>query len=175
MSSLIKYSDNLYFIDSTKINVFPCAYRGYKDQDDNHIIFDPESRLNTEKNLASPTGKLGYLTSYIVSNNSTAKTLKLNIAGYVFEISDITAADLHAEDGSELTAAIQLKTINLDTVEQTASTKILSSWPSDSTALDQEFDETSHIFTGLVFYKNKPSVSGEVIELPSISVQVGDT
>lgn len=127
MSSLKKYSDNLYFIDSAKINVFPCAYRGYKDQGDKHIIFDPESRLNTEKNLASPTGKLGYLTSYIVSNDSVAKTLKLNIAGYAFEISDITAANLQAEDGSELTAAIKLTTANLDTNEQTASTKILSS------------------------------------------------
>ena len=48
-----KYNNNIYFIESTNIKVFPCAYRGT----DSGNIYDPEANVFTEYNFANIYGK----------------------------------------------------------------------------------------------------------------------
>ena len=52
--NIIKNNDNKLFIKSTKVKVFPCAYRGGRtvsiDDTKKRIAFQPTSRAFTEEN-----------------------------------------------------------------------------------------------------------------------------
>lgn len=78
-----KYN-NIYFIESTNIKVFPCAYRGT----DSGNIYDPEANVFTEYNFANIYGKQTKLISW------SSGLLKCVIDGYYFEISNIDPANL---------------------------------------------------------------------------------
>lgn len=79
-----KYNNNIYFIESTNIKVFPCAYRGT----DSENIYDPEANVFTEYNFANIYGKQTKLISW------AGDLLKCVINGYYFEIKGITPANL---------------------------------------------------------------------------------
>lgn len=78
-----KYN-NIYFIESTNIKVFPCAYRGT----DSGNIYDPEANVFTEYNFANIYGKQTKLISW------SKGLLKCVIDGYYFEIKNIAPANL---------------------------------------------------------------------------------
>lgn len=183
---LIKHEgSDLYFVDSAKIKVFPCAYRGYKEETGlAHAIFDPESRLNTEKNLIKPTGKVGCEDSYIIKTTDTS--LHMNFHGYDIIIDDISASDfvINGADGSViiLIPTIQLKLLNLDVTEQQAKTKVLASWLGEEcldfaySSASQEFptDYSGYIFTGLAFCVAVPSLTNETVSLSEFVIKDTD-
>lgn len=86
-----------FYFDSDDVKVFPCSYRGYNTTS-NDTMVDPESRMITESNYANTTGFNFYNTSentdrgigdtYIISHVNNI--LKVVIAGYYFEISNVT-------------------------------------------------------------------------------------
>ena len=78
-----KYN-NIYFIESSNIKVFPCAYRGT----DSGNIYDPEANVFTEYNFANIYGKQTKLISW------SEGLLKCVIDGYYFEIKNIAPANL---------------------------------------------------------------------------------
>lgn len=81
--------------NSFNIRVFPCAYRGtyISSTDSNEYLFDPEARLNTERNLtlATTLGKDTYIASW--NTDVTSPTLHCVINGYNIEIDNIKPAD----------------------------------------------------------------------------------
>lgn len=79
-----KYNNNIYFIESTNIKVFPCAYRGTNSGN----IYDPEANVFTEYNFANIYGKQTKLISW------SGGLLKCVIDGYYFEIKNIDPARL---------------------------------------------------------------------------------
>ena len=181
---LIKHEgSDLYFVDSAKIKVFPCAYRGYKEETGlAHAIFDPESRLNTEKNLIKPTGKVGCEDSYIIKATDTS--LHMNFHGYDIIIDDISASDfvINGPDSSALILipTIQLKLLNLDVTEQQAKTKVLASWLGEE-CLDFPYQLSTpptgysgYIFTGLAFCVAAPSLTNETVSLPEFVIKDTD-
>ena len=76
--------NNIYFIESKNIKVFPCAYRGTK----LGKIYDPEANGFTEYNFVNIYGKQTKLISW------SGDFLKCVIDGYYFEIKEITPANL---------------------------------------------------------------------------------
>ena len=78
-------STNAYLLESEKVKVFPCAYRGF---DKSGNIFDPEANGFTEYNFVNIYGNQTKLISW------SGGLLKCVIDGYYFEIRDIVPADL---------------------------------------------------------------------------------
>jgi len=56
-----------YFFESRYVHVFPATFRGQYAEESQQKQFDPESRLNTEKNLTSIAIGGGLAGSYILS------------------------------------------------------------------------------------------------------------
>lgn len=80
------------FIPSANVKVFPCAYRGYINDNGISVGIDPESKANTEYNYVNMYSKLGTTKpSYVISNISN--TLKCIIGGYYFEITGLSQED----------------------------------------------------------------------------------
>lgn len=85
----------LTFLKSLAIQAYPCGRRRSKltlndPGDPVYIPFDPEARLNTEANNRKYTSLNGFNQTYI--NSSSAKTLSLALAGYLFNI-DLKSLD----------------------------------------------------------------------------------
>lgn len=143
-------TNKILFVPSTKISVYPCAHRGTSEttEDGVSIVFDPESRLNTERNIT----RAGHLNRpYIISSDDSE--LKLNLLGY-----EVTIRELPA-DKKDLSVYLLLKTTNLmeSTVEgeENHSTTGIASFYSDDSinlgefTLDQKFADGNYYFTGL--------------------------
>ena len=82
-------ANNLVFIESSYIKVFPCGCRkselvetGATKQ---YIPIDPEARLNTEANNRKHSGLNGYKQEYLNYWNTNGE-LSLVLAGYLFNI-----------------------------------------------------------------------------------------
>lgn len=129
------------YLQSQYVSVYPSAYRG----SDNGIPFDPEARLNTEKNIithsALPANK-----SYIISWDNAV--LKCIIGGYYFTL-NIAEADM-GNIGETRFANVKLVDAILASPK---TTKILGSWVlSDGNVLDTPPSEgAAYIFGGLYF------------------------
>lgn len=81
---------SLVFIQSNKINVFPCSRRRStpisSGDSEYYIPFDPEARLNTEANNRKHSGLNGFKQSYIYDWNEDTGKLSMVLAGYLFDI-----------------------------------------------------------------------------------------
>ena len=66
-----------FYLTSQKVKVFPSAYRGKNSEDK---VYDPESRLNSEKNLTGLVNRLSSRDSYAI---------KIEIHHYPFSLYDI--------------------------------------------------------------------------------------
>ena len=158
-------STNAYLLESEKVKVFPCAYRGFKPVEilneagissESKQIFDPEANGFTEYNFANIYGKQTKLISW------SGNLLKCVIDGYYFEIRDIVPADLCI--GNKLYKfAIVLEPINIVGSYQT---KVLKSIKADNDKyLDTEIDK-EYYFTGLALIDTDTYINGAVYFSP---------
>ena len=147
-----KYNNNIYFIESTNIKVFPCAYRGT----DSENIYDPEANVFTEYNFANIYGKQTKLISW------AGNLLKCVIDGYYFEINGIEPANLYIE-GKLYKFAIVLKL--LDIVDN-YKTKVLAPIGVDNIDyLDTTINSTD-CFTGLALIDIDTYINGAIYFSP---------
>ena len=140
--------NNVYFIESKNIKVFPCAYRGQNSKGETYNI---ESKLSTERNLTN----FGKADTYIESFK--ADSLTVYIKGYRFEITS-TGLKAFLTDNSLHVIGIRLidQAITADAKD---TTKRLGSFhkisdSANNTVYDSALDttiNTADCFTGLVF------------------------
>ena len=152
---IMKQVEKNYFIESEKVKVFPCSYRGFND---NKNIFDPEASGFTEYNFANIYGKQTKLISW------TDDLLKCIIDGYYFEIKNIAPADLFINNKLYKFAII------LDTIDIVGSykTKVLKSIYADNVNyLDTKIDnDNTYYFTGLALIDKDANINGAVYFSP---------
>ena len=149
----MKQVEKNYFIESEKVKVFPCSYRGFNDDKN---IFDPEASGFTEYNFANIYGKQTKLISW------TDDLLKCIIDGYYFEIKNIAPADLFINNKLYKFAII------LDTIDIVGSykTKVLKSIYADNVNyLDTKIDGVN-CFTGLALIPESEPINGAVYFSP---------
>jgi hypothetical protein len=107
----------LTFVNSKDIKVYPCGRRRTQEISTSNgtfsIPFDPEARLNTEANNRSASGLNGFTQTYV--KESTANTLSLVIAGYLFNIAgaDIIEKLGSAFNGTDIYANIRIQSTQL--------------------------------------------------------------
>lgn len=165
---------NAYFIRSDLVKVFPCAWRGQTNPANIEgvapISFNQEARLNTEFNFTHIVGNPGSQNTYIIKNNeevgANPNNLCFCIAGYYFELSDISINDLKDGDKNFLQyVTIKIKCSTLSEAQDYAeNTKVLDTWLSGAYTLDyfngeedkDRSDITKYVFTGLAFTADKP-------------------
>ena len=147
-----KYN-NIYFIESTNIKVFPCAYRGT----DLGTIYDPEANVFTEYNFANIYGKQTKLISW------SGGLLKCVIDGYYFEINGIKPNNLYIE-GQLYKFAIVSKQL---TIVDNYATEVLAPIGVDNIDyLDTTINNTD-CFTGLALIPSKGTdINGAVYFSP---------
>lgn len=165
---MITLNDNNTYIESKNIRVFPCAYRGYYN-DNTPLVFDPEARATTEANFTNTFHKLSankdsYVVSWVPGTDPkypNAGTLKCVIGGYYFEIYNHEMSNFFYSEGSETKPyylCIKTESITLGTSASDATdartTKVLSSF-ADSTNYLDVYDDTlgQYAFTGLLVSK----------------------
>lgn len=169
---------NTYF-KSKDIKVFPSSFRGtYKTTKGitpPEIVFDPESRLNTEANFILPKTTLGK-SDYILSYSEIDNKISFVLGGYYFELLQVSD---YLEEIKDKYIGIKLRTITLqeaeagNTGDSTRQTKILSNWddannPGD--ILDALYEASSgnsadnqYYFTGLkVIEDNEVGVAAKI-------------
>ena len=159
------------YIESQKIRVFPCAYRGYYNADKT-LVFDPEARATTEVNFTNTFHKLsGNKESYVIAwvpDSATdidgTGTLKCVIGGYYFEIYNHQMSEFFysdPKDDSKLKPyylCIKTESISLGTSEPDSTnartTEVLSSFAESTNYLDVKDDtQDKYAFTGLLVSK----------------------
>ena len=105
----VKIENDLVFIKSKYINVFPCGRRRARlidelndDKTSGYIPFDPEARLNTEANNRKHSGLNGFKQSYLVHwSNDTRDGILFAISSYLFKIAlalDNTSNNIEPKD-----------------------------------------------------------------------------
>ena len=156
-------SNNKYFIKSSNINVFPCAYRGYTNAETRQP-FDPESRLSTEQSflrLSNLKHKNSYVVSWDINNNNTSThKLEFVLGGYYFVIKSI-------ESLAHKFAYIEPVSKN---ITSTDSTNVLGNLYNDSdvTAGLDKYITDDYYFVGICFTDTEPTgiANNLKIELP---------
>ena len=165
MSYDFKY--NNYF-KSLDVRVFPCAYRGQK-SGENPYLFNPESRGFTEYNFSNIYSKPGLTkNSFLISWDQTTgkEVLKCVIAGYYFEIYNITPADLNNK-----ILAVKLTQVNFQSENNASNEKtyLLSSWHDDDLYLDYTVEadprDSDYAFTGIKIFNANDDIEEGVDKL----------
>ena len=167
-------STNAYLLESEKVKVFPCAYRGFKPVEilgedgipkESKQIFDPEANGFTEYNFANIYGKQTKLISW------SGDLLKCVIDGYYFEINGIEPNNLYIE-GQLYKFAIVLEQIN---IVGDYNTKVLKSIKADNDKyLDTEIDK-EYYFTGLALIDTNTNINGAIYFSPCKSDEKNNT
>jgi len=152
-----KPGTNYYFIKSELVSVFPCAYRGSFSQAGTSTttlkIFDPESKLNTEKSFLK-LSNLKHKSSYVLSwpkNGTTVGELEFVIGGYYFTIKNLT--EIPEVSGNPIKyIGIRVKS---ETLVDTTQTEVLSNLLNDAqlaAGLDiSPNNNNNYFFSGLAF------------------------
>lgn len=80
--------NQLVYVDSQNIQVFPCSRRRalIQGRTNSYLPFDPEARLNTEANNLRHSGLNGFTQSYLKEFDEQTGKLSIVIAGYLFRI-----------------------------------------------------------------------------------------
>ena len=157
MSTVLIKQGNYWFAQSNLIHVFPCAYRSQNGD----YTFDPEARLQTEKNYTNlkPTFNTD---GYIIEKNLS--TTKISLAGYYFELDLPDTDDIWAE--TDLYIVLGLKETAIDP-DANYKTNILANLYKDSSwnQLDLQATSGEDIFCGLGFTTVIPDSSLKYIKV----------
>lgn len=157
MSTVLIKQGNYWFAQSNLIHVFPCAYRSQNGD----YTFDPEARLQTEKNYTNlkPTFNTD---GYIIEKNLS--TTKISLAGYYFELDLPDTDDIWAE--TDLYIVLGLKETAIDP-DANYKTNILANLYKDSSwnQLDLQATGGEDIFCGLGFTTVIPDSSLKYIKV----------
>ena len=157
MSTVLIKQGNYWFVQSNLIHVFPCAYRSQNGD----YTFDPEARLQTEKNYTNlkPTFNTD---GYIIEKNLS--TTKISLAGYYFELDLPDTDDIWAE--TDLYIVLGLKETAIDP-DANYKTNILANLYKDSSwnQLDLQATSGEDIFCGLGFTTVIPDSSLKYIKV----------
>lgn len=157
MSTVLIKQGNYWFAQSNLIHVFPCAYRSQNGD----YTFDPEARLQTEKNYTNlkPTFNTD---GYIIEKNLS--TTKISLAGYYFELDLPDTDDIWAE--TDLYIVLGLKETAIDP-DANYKTNILANLYKDSSwnQLDLQATSGEDIFCGLGFTTVMPDSSLKYIKV----------
>lgn len=157
MSTVLIKQGNYWFAQSNLIHVFPCAYRSQNGD----YTFDPEARLQTEKNYTNlkPTFNTD---GYIIEKNLS--TTKISLAGYYFELDIPDTDDIWAE--TDLYIVLGLKETAIDP-DANYKTNILANLYKDSSwnQLDLQATSGEDIFCGLGFTTVIPDSSLKYIKV----------
>lgn len=111
------------YIKSSLIKVFPSAYRSGTDNETTATVFDPESKLTVEDNMAGFYRHSLSKDSFVVSLDSAGgsglyvQSLSFVIYGYYFSVSDISSivSSLNPTNGSSVYAHIYVRNGNGNT------------------------------------------------------------
>lgn len=144
---------NTYYFASKDVKVFPSSFRGTYavEAGADEIVFDPESRLNTEANFILPKPMLGKST-YILEYNQSGGTIKFMLGGYYFEISNLTN---YIDSLKDQLIGITTRSVNFDvdsTYDGTRTSHVLDSWITGNDNLLDKFTDINSkqsYFTGL--------------------------
>jgi hypothetical protein len=103
---------NTDYFASKDVKVFPSSFRGtyVVKAGADEIVFDPESRLNTEANFILPKPMLGKST-YILEYNQSVGIIKFMLGGYYFEISNLAS---YIDSLKDKLIGITTRSINFD-------------------------------------------------------------
>lgn len=144
---------NTYYFASKDVKVFPSSFRGTYavEAGADELVFDPESRLNTEANFILPKSMLGKST-YILEYNQSEGIIKFMLGGYYFEISNLTS---YVNSLKDKLIGITTRSVNFDvdsTYDGTRTSHVLDSWIADNDNLLDKFTDINSkqsYFTGL--------------------------
>ena len=165
LTHFIQSSDpNLYFIESSYIYVFPCAYRGVNE---NGKPYDPEARLNTEKSLLKLSGlktNNSYLIGWHYTGETTVDRLDFVLHGYHFSIK-LSELELTGEAASTTLKYVGIKLLSFDLVDGSEPTEILKDLTNSSNTPTASLDtiinnSAKKYFTGIAFATSLESFTG---------------
>lgn len=180
---MIESGTNKY-IESQHIRVFPCAYRGYYDEDnETSRVFDPEARATTESNYTNTFHKISSIKdTYVVSwdnGNGTNTVLKCVIGGYYFEIYNQPISDFFYEkDGSIYPYTLCIKVTEQSlasdpTYDGSRETSVLGSFEINTAYLDVQ-KGGKYVFTGLSLLRTTTGAGVTAQLLPFKATKLAD-
>lgn len=148
------------FLESTRVHVYPCAYRGINGSG---TYIDVESKLQTEHNYTHlGTGQLGnntflFTTDWNSSSDDT-KVVEFSINGYYFKINGLAFNGCPKYAYIKLFNAPIIKDGNEKSFILSDITSATETQPQTLDKLETTADNTStYYFTGLAFTDNLPS------------------
>lgn len=115
-------TEGLCWVESSKINVFPCSGRGNTLSDTVNIPLDLEARLATERNYTNMTANNGYKKSFMQLKDGKLKELVLN--GYRFTFTELMEGEV--TEGYSEAAFDQLNANNIYAVIKTKTTTLFT-------------------------------------------------
>lgn len=168
----MKQINGSYYLESEKVKVFPCAYRGENATDT--TLIDPEARLNTEFNFANMPVDFGrsYITNYSRTGEAATTKIIINcvIGGYRFELT-FDNTDFNTWQNY---ACINLKDINIAGTGATAvKTKVLANLADTTNDYLDQTDSGKKYFMGICF-RDDPTGYNAYIELDLDVIQNTD-
>ena len=168
------------FVKSKNIKVYPTAYRGQKDEDENKNKYNPESAFATEHNISKIYSILGYDSfviskDYDVNNALTAYNNEGNytnfefvLGGYYFKI--INGAQVFTSNTTAYYAHIKLNnkgtiTVKIDGKE----TEVEAKEPTKSTDPETEgYDVNNIAILGRSLYNLENIPSSQISNMTSL-------
>ena len=142
------------FLKSSKVKVFPSAFRKTVTANGTTTANDPESHLNTERNLTNIAKRVTDRASFVIDYDAGADIMHTSIGGYWFELNELKSSGGPYVSGSPLWAAIKVSTI----ASGGENNPILLNISSDGTALDpMNLDNDDGEFRGIKFFTSEPS------------------
>lgn len=158
MSTVLIKQNNYWFAQSNLIHVFPCSFRSQNGD----YTFDPEARLQTEKNYTNLQLTFNDTDGYIIEKE--IQKTKISLAGYYFELDLANDDDIWAE--KDLYIVLGLKETSIDP-NANYKTNVLKNLYQDSSwnQLDLVATSGEYIFCGLGFTNTIPDSSLKYIKV----------
>lgn len=144
------------FLKSSQVRLFPTAYRKAvattaPDGTTTNVVYDPESKLNTEFNLTSMASRASDHSSFVLDYNDTTGVMHVSMCGYWFELTAI-----NRDAGKPVWAEICVKDVNASNDNTEMSLPTLYSMK-DGVSTLENLDDGDGSFYGIRLTSSKPS------------------
>lgn len=158
------------YIDSSKIRMYPSAYRG---QNGGGKVYNPTSYLNTEGNITSLIRSIASKDCFIIdSNEGTGHAVRLCMRGYVFDF-ELDGLPAEIKNSPKIYASIRLDKIAVDESASEQAYELSELYPYETglaskRSLDYKIGssaESSDKFLGLFFTAEEPAKEANVYSL----------